>query len=499
MRIGPTFLALGTLSLCLAAAAFAKPPPFENPPSLESVGGVLEVTLDAGPSEIQISNKRVTSNVYNGLYVPPVLRLGLGDTLLVETINNTSDLQLNFHSHGIITSPVPPGDNVVSVKVMPGEDFDTSITIDEANSSGMYWYHTHVHGFVNDGISNGMSSALIVGDILASFPQLEGITEQVMLLKDMKIEKNAPAEDPDPAGKTRRTINGLFEPELTIAPGELQFWRIANVGANIFYDLTMKGVTFNVLAVDGNLQNQHTETDELVMPPGRRFEVLVRGPDKPGTYKLETNKFDTGPDGDAYPGQRMATLKVSKTPVAKPIPLPTSGFASLENLSMLPITGNGGQPRTIVFDDTDDPDVFVIDGDVYDETVVNTTVQLGTLEEWKIQNASGEFHVFHIHQGDFQVISIDGVAQPFTGYQDTVNLPVATDSGPGEVVIRIRFDPPIIVGEYVYHCHIVQHEDKGMMANLVVEDAAAALLESEEPPDLIAQVLTPIPSSYWCQ
>jgi len=485
---------LPLLALWLAGPAAGKPPPFADPPELESEGGVLAVTLDASPAEILIQKKRVTSNVYNGLYVPPLLRLQHGDMLEVEQINNTSDLQINFHSHGVITSPLSPGDNVVDVKVLPGQTFDTSIAIADENSSGMYWYHTHVHGFVNDGISNGMSGALIIGDVLATFPGLAGITERVMLLKDMKIQKGAPVQDPDPAGKTRRTINGLFKPEITIAPGELQFWRIANVSANIFYDLVMKGVTFNILAVDGNLQNQLTETDELLMPPGRRFEVLVRGPDKPGKKKLQTQKFNTGPDGDAYPAQAMATLKVSKTPVATPIPLPTSGFPVLPDLR----TQTVDMSRTIVFDDTDDPNVFVIDGKVYDENVVDTTVQLGDLEEWTIQNASGEFHVFHIHQGDFQVISVNGEAQPFTGYQDTVNLPVASDSGPGTVVMRIRFDPPIIVGEYVYHCHIVQHEDQGMMANIVVQDALAELMKADEPPDLIAQATTPVVGNYWC-
>jgi FtsP/CotA-like multicopper oxidase with cupredoxin domain len=471
-RLASVLVALG-----LAAPALAASPAFEDPPSLSSVGGVLDVTLEAKASDIEIKNQTITSNVYNGLYVPPVLRLQKGDTLNVEQINNTSGLQLNFHSHGVITSPLGNSDNVVGVNLSPGQSFDTSIAIANENSSGLYWYHAHVHGFVNDAIANGLAGPLIIGDILATFPQLAGITERVMVLKDMKAKKKgAPVADPDPAGKTTRTINGLFKPEIPIAPGELQLWRILNASANIFYDLEMKGVDFNILAVDGNLQNQITTTDELLMPPGRRFEVLVRGPDKPGTYKLKTQKFETGPDGDAYPAQKMAKLKVSKTPVA-PIPLPTSGFPILDDLSDESVDVS----RTIVFDDTDDPDVFVIDNKVYDENVIDTTVQLGDLEEWRIQNASGEFHVFHIHQGDFQVVSVNGVAQPFTGYQDVVNLPVASESGPGEVVIRIRFDPPIIVGEYVYHCHIVQHEDQGMMANVSCRTDREAD-EADEPP-----------------
>ena len=151
------------------------------------------------------------------------------------------------------------------------------IPIPLTHPSGMFWYHPHVHGFVNNTISDGMAGAMIIGDILAPFPELAGITERVMLLKDMKIKKGAPVDDPDPAGPTRRTINGVFKPEITIAPGELQFWRIGNFSANIFYDLVLPGITFHVLAIDGNLQNQLISTDELLMPPGRALRGAGAG------------------------------------------------------------------------------------------------------------------------------------------------------------------------------------------------------------------------------
>ena len=100
---------------------------------------------------------------------------------------------------------------------------------------------------------------------------------------------------------------------------------------------------------------------------------------------------------------------------------------------------------------------------------------LGDLEEWTVQNASQELHVFHIHQSDFQVTEINGVRQPFTGYQNTVSLPAASKKGPGEVKILIPFTNPLIVGEFVYHCHIVQHADQGMMANIEVVSPLANL------------------------
>jgi FtsP/CotA-like multicopper oxidase with cupredoxin domain len=100
-------------------------------------------------------------------------------------------------------------------------------------------------------------------------------------------------------------------------------------------------------------------------------------------------------------------------------------------------------------------------------------VKLGSTEEWTLRNTSRELHVFHIHQTDFQVVAINGVPQQFTGYQDTVSLPFATrkkgELVPGEVTVIIPFTNPIMLGEFVYHCHIVQHADQGMMANIVVE------------------------------
>jgi len=481
------------IALVVSGSAVAESPAFENPPFLYSYEGLLETTLVAGPAEVTVGRKRVVSNVFNGLYTPPVFRLNQGDTLRIHQANNMEDWQLNFHGHGLTVSPQLNGDNVF-VRIYPGQTFDTEIVIPESHESGMFWYHPHVHGFVNNTIANGMTSALIIGDILAPFPELSGITERVMLLKDMKIKGNRPVDDPDPAGATLRTINGQYKPHVSIAPGELQFWRIGNIGANIFYDLVMDGVTFYVLAVDGNLQNRLTATNELVLPPGRRYEVLVRGPERPGTYWLTTRGFNTGPDGDSYPGQKLASLRVAKKAVGKPLPLPAV-FPSPPDLREERVDVR----RTVVFNDTEDPNVFVIDGQVYDEGRIDQTVQLGDLEEWKLVNASAEYHVFHIHQGDFQVVSINGRPQPFTGYQDVVNLPVATDeSGPGEVVMRIRFDPPIIVGEYVYHCHIVQHEDQGMMANIEVQDAVAKHMMEGEGADLIAQAMTPVNGNFWC-
>jgi suppressor of ftsI len=467
------FVAVATGSMLLAAGQSAVPPvPFSNPPILESQGGILDVTLTVAPATVTVAGKTVTTTVYNGLYMPPVLKTNPGDTIQLHLINaNTSPSLTNVHYHGFGVSPQGNGDNVF-IEVEPGApSFDYNIPIPLDHPQGLYWYHPHFHPGVNQAIAGGLSGGIIIGNILQTFPKLQGITERIILLKDLKLDKNGqPVPDPDPAGSTIRTINGLYQPEIDIAPGELQFWRFGNIGANIYYKLKFKGkVPFYIIGIDGNLQNQIIETRELVIPPASRYEVLVRGPKK-GKYKLHAEKFSTGPGGDTYPHQVLATLVASGDKANPIIPLPTI-FPSPSDLSGL--TPNVS--RQVVFNDTSDPNVFVIDNEVYDHNRIDQTVRLGDLEEWTVRNASKELHVFHIHQTDFQVTEINGVRQPFTGYQDTVSLPIATKKGPGEVKIRIRFTNPLIVGKFVYHCHIVQHADQGMMANIEVVDSIAKL------------------------
>ena len=315
-----------------------------------------------------------------------------------------------------------------------------------------------------------MAGGIIIGDVLAPFPSLKRIPERVMLLKDLKTAAGAPVVDPDPSGPTTRTINGLYKPRLNMRPGQLEFWRIGNQSSNIFYRISLGDQSFHIVATDGNLQNSAVETKTLLLPPGSRLEVLVYGPPS-GTYQLRDANFSTGPAGDQYPGQLLMTVVSQGTPVAHPVPIPPpSAFPKLPDLRKAKID----QRRTIVFADTADPELFYINGKPYSPHCVDTVVKLGDVEEWTIQNTAQEAHVFHIHQLDFQVTEVNGKPQPFDGYHDVVTLPAAaSDVEPSVVKIIIPFTDPVIVGEFVYHCHIIQHEDQGMMSNIVVIDPKA--------------------------
>lgn len=462
-RLVRTAVLAATMGIATGAQAAT---PFANPPEMVSENGVLDGTLTVGSATVDVGAKQVTTTVYDGLLMPPVLRVQPGDQIQLH-LQNDANFSTNVHYHGFQVTPMGTGDNVF-LNIEPGELYQYDFKLPADHPSGLYWYHPHFHPDVNPQIADGMSGGIIVGNVLEPFPELTGITERVILLKDTKIRKGQVVNDPDPTGPTTRTVNGLFKPTIDIQPGELQFWRIGNIGANIYYDLELKGHTFYVLVQDGNLKNQLVATNRLLIPPAARYEVLVQG-GKHGKYPLKARRFNTGPAGDHYPAQKLATL-VSSGQAVSGMALPTV-FPSPPDLRQQPTPIS----RTIVFADADSSnpsEQFTINGQFYDHNRVDTTVTLGHNERWVLQNTSKELHVFHIHQTDFQVVSINGVPQPFTGYQDTVSLPYATKQKgqlvPGEVEVIIPFTNPVMVGEFVYHCHIVQHADQGMMANIEV-------------------------------
>ena len=358
------------LTILLGASAALAATPLSNPPEIVSANGVLNGILAAAPATVQVGAKRVNMTVYNGLLMPPLLRVQPGDKVRLQ-LQNASAMSTNIHYHGFGVTPQGAGDNVF-LDVPTGTTFQYDFEIPNDHPQGLYWYHPHFHPDVNPQIAGGLSGGIIVGNILAPFPELAGITERVLLLKDTKIRKGKVPEDPDPTGATTRTINGIFKPRIDIAPGELQFWRIGNIGANIYYKLRLPHHVFYVIAQDGNLKNRIVQTKELLIPPAARYEVLVRGA-KHGKYALKAIKFNTGPQGDHYPAQKLATVVSSGPKVTNQIPLPTA-FPSPPDLRLQQLTGT----RTITFadaTDSKDPNAqFTINDKFYDHNRVDTTV-----------------------------------------------------------------------------------------------------------------------------
>jgi suppressor of ftsI len=440
---------------------------FREPESIRSRDGELRATLTVAESTVQIGERSVRTTVYNGSYVPPLLRVRPGDTIRLDLVNESS-ITTNEHYHGMNVSPLINADGTIGDDVFvaadSGQSLQYRVPVPVTHEPGLYWYHSHRHGESERQVMGGLSGGLIVEGLLDPLPELRGIRERVLLLKDIQVDDQGELTDNiDPNAPSLRTVNGLVNPTMTGRPGETQLWRIANIGADIYYHLQLEGHAFYEIARDGNRVERIVRHDRLLLPPGSRSEVLVQA-EAAGSYRLRALAFNTGPAGDSY-GESTVLTFVSQGAPERPRALPTK-LPEVTDLRKLPVA----RRRTITFDESADGNSFYVDSGngpkQFDPSRVDATIEAGTVEEWTIDNATAELHVFHIHQTDFQVTEINGTPQAFVAHQDNVNVPYQQDpfGPPGQVKLLIDFRDPLTVGRFVYHCHILQHEDGGMMA-----------------------------------
>lgn len=483
----PAFCVIGIFFFSGVAVRAQTGPPFVNPPFIRSSGGVLTANLTVGPATVTVAGVPFkATNVYNGLFAPPVLRVKRGDVIKLKLTNTISTSQpTNLHYHGFAVSPLAPSDDIFISIPPAGGFYNYTVNMPANHAQGMFWYHPHPHGISEPQVLGGMSGGMIVEGLLeATFPQYAGVTERIMLLKDTELNSQfalpttSPCYPPgnDPSDPTKvKTVNGLCNPAIGIRPGEIQFLRIANVGADAYMNLQWADNTIMyIIAVDGNATTYPIATSAWLLPPGARVEALVQGGPAGRTSQLNSLSYNTGPAGDPNPTVPLAALVSSGTPVKNALlsqkfkSTAAAGrkrvFPTIEQVRDYKVT----KQRTFTFSENNAGDKFCINGCQYDMNRVDTTVNVGDVEEWTLLNTSGEVHAFHIHQLDFLVTEINGVPITQTGLQDTINIPYQVGGTPGQVKIKLAFTNPNIVGEFVYHCHILEHEDAGMMANIVV-------------------------------
>jgi len=427
-------------------------PAFEESLTIRSENGVARVEMHLRKQEVQAGDQKLVTTCFNGKYTGPIVRVRPGDILEVRLIND-GEYNTNLHFHGLQVSPDDYGDSVFTI-VPIGHEFTYRIRIPEYHHPGTYWFHAHPHATTQRQVMQGMAATLIVEGELDRWPELRGITERNCVLHDYQKSFNGEvAQGIQVSWPTYRLVNDQKFPEVAIRPGETQLLRLSAQGPNIYYYLDFGGEKFWVVNTDGNPVNEMREVDRYALPPGSRADVLVKF-DKPGRYKLHTSEIRTGPAGDGYSAENLLTMVCEGEPVAKPIALPlkAEGPSPLRDLRGVKVDN----VRTIVFNETDND--FRIDNRYFDGTRIDQLIKWGTVERWIIRNSTDELHVFHFHQTDFQVVKVNGKEVPFNEHRDNINLPVR-----GEVEVIIPFDMPCQVGDYVFHCHILCHEDGGMM------------------------------------
>jgi FtsP/CotA-like multicopper oxidase with cupredoxin domain len=432
----------------------------------------------------------------------------------------------NLHFHGLTVPPICHQDDVLRTSIQPGDPpFEYRFRIPADEPPGLYWYHPHIHGFSKTEVLGGASGALIVEGIERADSAVAGLPEQVLTIRDQDLlNPNAPPSRSEPVvpkflidrdgdaanngtgfGKPAKDLSVNFVPVpypnyppaiLRMKPGERQLWRVLNASAITYLNLAVLyrrvPQPLGLVALDGVPLNENGAARDLVapqthlgVPPGARVEFIVTGPPAGVTSLLVTRTVDTGPGGENDPNRALAAIEVSQDapePPSKldssPKPLPTSSEEWLG--SVKPV-----RTRKLYFSekllDPNNPTsatefYLTVDGqkvEPYDPMsgTVNIVAQQGTVEDWIIENRSNELHTFHIHQLHFTLLDYLGmpVNEPFL--RDTVNVPYYDGRSLEYPSVRLRMDfrDPNTVGTFVYHCHLLEHEDKGMMGVIRVE------------------------------
>lgn len=480
MRPRPLVLLTALLTVGLAAAAVATlatrdtraaaPPltwspkpglPFAEPLQLHAENGVLRVVLTAERGMVDASGSPVLAQPFNGRLIGPTLHVKPGDTI-EATIKNATDEETNIHYHGLHVNPTGISDNVFRT-FHPGQTVRSVVHLPLNHAPGTYWYHVHLHGFTEGQVMGGLSGLLVVEGLQRLLPRrLQGVKERQLAIRNLQtigdrvVTNDA---DIDPTRPSALLVNGLLLPKMSLRSGETQLWRIGNIGSDLFYDVALERHLMTVIAEDGSPVWRVHRASHLVLPPGKRYDVLVTG-GRPGSYAFETLRYDEG--FELVDRADLAHVTVTGPPAPA-----SSARPAIPRRLDTPSKPIGRRlvfkKRTFVFSfGSGSTFRALINGRQFAPGINNVVPILGTVEQWTLINHTSEDHPFHIHVNDFQVMSVNGKPFHANGLQDVVVIP----KNGGRVVIRNPFDD--FAGHYVFHCHILGHEDAGMMQTVDV-------------------------------
>jgi suppressor of ftsI len=486
-----TLLLIGT-QIFFAALGWAQTDSLPEPPQVQAKNHVVSLTLHA------VNENGRHAFAFNGDTVAPVIRASAGDVLSITYVNDLPAKSpetcaispcmdmTNLHFHGLSVSPDAPQDDVLTMLAKPGQVLHYSVEIPRDHPPGLFWYHTHPHGESYRQALDGMSGAIVIEGMERYAPEVERLRERVIVVRGRSIEHDPNAAElmhqvEIPAkgcgGEAERveeifTVNGAVRPRIAIAPKERQFWRIVNASADRYLELQLDGQTFEIVALDGMPLANHEPkgatrtTNHLLLAPAGRLEAIVTGPPSELHSALRTLCVNTGPAGDPNPAMVLADLVQPSSALSSSRPATEQVHAIDDRPPRYkPIDVEPLKKTTpdFIVNFTEDKNGFYINGRKFAvDASPMTTASVGTYQHWRIVNLTAELHPFHIHQVHFLAYSENGVPLPNPAWLDTVNVPYG-----GSVDVILDFTDPVIKGISLFHCHLLNHEDKGMMAKIL--------------------------------
>jgi FtsP/CotA-like multicopper oxidase with cupredoxin domain len=504
--------------------------PFQNPDVIQSKNGLLETSLEVKKAENKIADCVVNLRSYNGKLVGPTLRAKPGDTIRIKLINEldpidpknqlsmndsrlvsetdcTYELEThvnntphdfnvtNFHAHGLHVDPNGCSDNVLRV-MRPRLKSDDSppeylieVKIPVDHPAGTFWYHAHLHGSTALQVSSGMAGALIIEGGLDNVPSIAEAPEKIFVFQQIAYDKNGEIENYDDFGPNQwknlgrhTTINGQIIPVIRMRPGEVQRWRLIHAGVRESINLELRNavneqIPLNEIAVDGIVLGQLDtwKNKPIELEPGYRSDVLVKAPplaDQQLPQEYVLNDSASSPQrsllGDGEAGSILAKVIIEGEPIS--MGLPSSDELAEVKLKDAPkdiAPGEISGPAQFVSFSINNgkPVTFTVNGESFDldkpRVLQFNQAQVWTLETDKASLAPS--HPFHIHVNPFQYERIGPSNQKELIWKDT--LMVAKGQ---PLTIKSRYTD--FLGRFVLHCHILDHEDQGMMQVVQISD-----------------------------
>ncbi len=434
---------------------------------------VVEVYLEARVADVEIEKGvRVQAWTYNGGIPGPLIRVSVGDRLIVHFVNRLPR-PTTVHWHGMRVSIEMDGvPGISQPEVRTGESFTYDFKVPDA---GLYWYHPHVMSAAQVGF--GLYGALLVEDPAEHVAVAD---ELVLVVSDIGIDEKGVLDSPDSGGSTGMAfgregnhllVNGHKNSRLTVRSGAPQRWRIVNAAKSRYFDLDLGGTLFTTIGVDGGLQEYSVDSDSLVLAPGERADVIVTPRAAPGTeLTLQSRLYNRGYGSveARVPFDDLMTIAVADSPVYS-----GPGVAPIRR-SIVPLSTAGA--REVKLDLTigqlrDGSFEYAINGLPFPETKP-VVASSGETQVWTLTNKTKWSHPFHLHGFFFQALDEKGNPVHPLAWKDTVDVPFERSAR-----VVVRFDEGH-EGTWMYHCHVLDHAEGGLMGTVHVGDGTAAAVHT---------------------
>ena len=437
----------------LKALPFVGPALSRSVAQAQDADPVQSIQLEARQEWVTLGGRAALAFAYSRRVPGPAMELNPGERVVID-FRNALPEPTNLHFHGLHIPATGSADNMM-IRVDSGAAQTYEFTLPGNHPGGTFWYHPHLHGAAAKQVSRGLAGPIIVRGVLDQIPEIAAAPEALFFLQDFTVPANGQFSEPGMMARMNGregsliTVNGAANPVFNVQEQGWLRLRMVNASASRYYRVRLDQHPFHVIATDGGAIASPDAMEELLLAPGERIEVMIPGNRPAGDYAFWNMPYNRGGGNNAQRPTQLASLRYEGT-VENPWTLP----GKLVEIDPLP-------PPTMKrsFRLGESMMNFTINGRTFSESRIDTRVNLDSVEDWEFVNPTNMDHPIHIHTNPFQVLDANG--NPIPVWKDTVNVRANSTQ-----TLRIAFRD--FEGVSLYHCHILDHEDLGMMGTVEI-------------------------------